>query len=94
MFFDYQVVVPIHLIVLQRIAGTIDIIKHYTNLPVDNVDDLAGIIDNPENGMLLDMVVHRGFNNYAWCLHPTVCLSFGREISDTDAFERMSYTSI
>ncbi|KAG2143964.1 hypothetical protein BD769DRAFT_1420719 [Suillus cothurnatus] len=54
-----------------RIAGTIDIIKHYTKLPVDNVDDLAGIIDNPENGMLLDMVVHRGFNNYAWCLHPT-----------------------
>ncbi|KAG1814646.1 uncharacterized protein BJ212DRAFT_1481852 [Suillus subaureus] len=54
-----------------RIAGTIDIIKHYTKLPDEIMDDLAGIIDNPENGMLLDIALHRGFDSYRWCLHPT-----------------------
>lgn len=55
-----------------RIAGTIDIIKHYTKLPEDIIDDLAGIIDNPENGMLLDPTWHGEFDSYMWCLHPTV----------------------
>lgn len=54
-----------------RIAGTIDIIKHYTKLPEKIMDDLAGIIDNPENGMLLDSVMYDRFDSYAWCLHPT-----------------------
>ncbi|KAG1856769.1 hypothetical protein F4604DRAFT_1958484 [Suillus subluteus] len=54
-----------------HIAGTIHIIKHYTKLPENIMDDLAGIIDNPENGMLLDVTMHRRFNSYAWCLHPT-----------------------
>lgn len=51
-----------------RIAGTIDIIKHYTKL---RLDDLAGIVDDSENGMLLDIVMHRLFDSYAWCLLPT-----------------------
>ncbi|KAG1775601.1 hypothetical protein EV702DRAFT_1199079 [Suillus placidus] len=54
-----------------RIAGTIEIIKYYTKLPEKIMDDLAGIIDNPENGMLLDTTMHYGFDSYAWCLHPT-----------------------
>ncbi|KAG2349888.1 hypothetical protein BDR05DRAFT_994860 [Suillus weaverae] len=54
-----------------RTAGTFDIIKHYTKLPASIMDDLAGIIDNSENGMLLEMNLHSYFDNYAWCLHPT-----------------------
>ncbi|KAG2078402.1 hypothetical protein BDR04DRAFT_1086689 [Suillus decipiens] len=54
-----------------RIAGTIGIIKHYTKLPVGIMDDLAAIIDDPMNGMLLDLVMHRLFDNYSWCLRPT-----------------------
>ncbi|KAG1852150.1 hypothetical protein DFJ58DRAFT_728699 [Suillus subalutaceus] len=53
-----------------HIAGTINIIKHHTKLPEKIMDDLAGIIDNPENGMLLDITMYRRFNSYAWCLHP------------------------
>ncbi|KIK43678.1 hypothetical protein CY34DRAFT_690750 [Suillus luteus UH-Slu-Lm8-n1] len=36
------------------------------------MDDLACIIDNPENEILFDSYMHRGFNTYTWCLHPTV----------------------
>ncbi|KIK44097.1 hypothetical protein CY34DRAFT_11271 [Suillus luteus UH-Slu-Lm8-n1] len=54
-----------------RVAGMIDIIKHYTKLHEDIIDNLAGIIDNPENGMLLDATCHGGFDSYMWCLHPT-----------------------
>lgn len=35
------------------------------------MDDLASIIDNPENGMTLDVMVHKLFDDYMWCLHPT-----------------------
>ncbi|KAG2363579.1 hypothetical protein BDR07DRAFT_1375716 [Suillus spraguei] len=41
-----------NLVVLQP---TIDIIKHYANLPASLMDDVAGIIDTPENGMLLQL---------------------------------------
>jgi hypothetical protein len=54
-----------------RIARTIDIIKHYTKLPDTIMDDLVGIIDNPENGMLLEVTMHNRFDNYSWCLLPT-----------------------
>lgn len=93
MFFNYRVSVPVQLIVLQRVAGTIDIIKQYTKLHEDIIDNLAGIIDNPENGMLLDATWHGGFDSYMWCLHPTVWLGFYREISDTYALERMRHTN-
>ncbi|KAG1807100.1 uncharacterized protein BJ212DRAFT_764750 [Suillus subaureus] len=74
MFFNYQVNIPVQLIVPQYIAETIDIIKHYTKLPDEIMDDPAGIIDNPENGRSLDIALHRGFDSYTWCLqtlHPT-----------------------
>ncbi|KAG2078426.1 hypothetical protein BDR04DRAFT_1138076 [Suillus decipiens] len=54
-----------------RIAGTIDIIKHYTKLPLGIIDDLTGIIDDPQNGMLLQTEMHSFFDRYSWCLHPT-----------------------
>jgi hypothetical protein len=73
---------------------TIDMIKQYTKLPENIVDDLASIIDNPENGMILDVIMHDPFDSYKWCLLPTVRMGFHRKISDTDALERMSYTNI
>ncbi|KAG1794763.1 uncharacterized protein BJ212DRAFT_1529055, partial [Suillus subaureus] len=78
------------------IAETIDIIKHYTKLPDEIVDDLAGIIDNPENGRSLDIALHRGFDSYTWCLQtlqPTVWLGFCRKISGTYTLERTSCTN-
>ncbi|KIK37504.1 hypothetical protein CY34DRAFT_109063 [Suillus luteus UH-Slu-Lm8-n1] len=54
-----------------RTAKTIDIIKHYTKLPENIVDNLASIIDNPENGMMLDVIMHDLFDSYKWCLLPT-----------------------
>ncbi|KAG1816673.1 uncharacterized protein BJ212DRAFT_1352350 [Suillus subaureus] len=71
MFSSCQIAVPVQLIVLQRIAGTIDIIKHHINLPASMMDDVADFIDNPENGMLLKMSMHHYFNGYACCLYPT-----------------------
>ncbi|KAG2755170.1 hypothetical protein P692DRAFT_20869756 [Suillus brevipes Sb2] len=50
---------------------TIDMIKQYTKLPENIVDDLASIIDNPENGMILDVIMHDPFDSYMWCLLPT-----------------------
>ncbi|KAG2159052.1 uncharacterized protein EDB93DRAFT_440919 [Suillus bovinus] len=55
-----------------RIAGTVDIIKRYTELPESIIDDLADIMDSPENGMLLERSLHSDFDDYEWCLHPTV----------------------
>ncbi|KAG2356319.1 hypothetical protein BDR07DRAFT_1613161 [Suillus spraguei] len=52
--------------------GTINIINHYTNLPASIMNDAAGIIDRPENGMLLDLVMHRQFDSFAWCLHSDI----------------------
>ncbi|KAG1842997.1 hypothetical protein DFJ58DRAFT_854770 [Suillus subalutaceus] len=54
-----------------RSAGTI-IISHYTKLASSIMDDAAGIIDNPENGLLLEVVLRTYFGSYAWCLHPAV----------------------
>jgi hypothetical protein len=99
MFINCRVAVPAQLIFLQLAAETIDIIKRYTGLPEKIMDDLghlACIIDNPENGILLDSCMHRGFNTYTWCLHPTVLvwLDFCREISDTYTRGRMFCTNI
>ncbi|KAG1856765.1 hypothetical protein F4604DRAFT_1958480 [Suillus subluteus] len=63
-----------------RIAGTIDIIKHLTKLPENTIDDLTGIIDNPENGMLLDMTMHDTLDIYMWCLHSTYKVHWFRPI--------------
>ncbi|KAG1807090.1 uncharacterized protein BJ212DRAFT_1485751 [Suillus subaureus] len=54
-----------------RIAGMIDIIKHFTKLLEKIMDDLAGIADNAENGILLDTTMHDTFNSYMWCPHLT-----------------------
>lgn len=70
--FSRQVALPVHLIVLPQIEGTINIINHYTNLPASIMNDAAGIIDKPENGMLLDLVMHRQFDSFAWCLHSDI----------------------
>jgi hypothetical protein len=58
------------------------------------MDNLASIIDNPENGMILDMIMHNLFDDYMWCLHPTVWMDFYGEVSDTYALERISCTNI
>ncbi|KAG1882680.1 hypothetical protein F4604DRAFT_1902062 [Suillus subluteus] len=42
-----------------RIAGTIYVISRYTKLASSIMDDAAGIIDNPENGLLLEDVLHK-----------------------------------
>ncbi|KAG1767098.1 hypothetical protein EDD22DRAFT_326524 [Suillus occidentalis] len=67
LFFNHQAAVVAQLIVLQRTMKTIDIIKHHTKLP----DNLASIIDNPENPVILDVIIHDLFDSYKWCLLPT-----------------------
>ncbi|KAG1824982.1 hypothetical protein EV424DRAFT_1643662 [Suillus variegatus] len=54
-----------------RIAGTIDIIKHFTNLPLSIIDDMSRMIDDPSNGMLLEQTLRYASDCYMCCLDST-----------------------
>ena len=50
-----------------------DIIHHYANI---SVDDLENSLDSPENGILLQIEMHRTFERFDWCLIATVSQGF------------------
>jgi hypothetical protein len=50
-----------------------DIIHHYANISVDNLENS---IDSPENGLLLEIGMHRAFERFEWCLVATVSQGF------------------
>ncbi|KIM47466.1 hypothetical protein M413DRAFT_439125 [Hebeloma cylindrosporum] len=53
-----------------------NILKKFTRISANNFGELKNIINDPSNGMLLIMVLHRGFDELQWCLQPTeVCFS-------------------
>jgi hypothetical protein len=47
---------------------TFDILRHYASLPEKTVEDIAKVIDHPENGMTLELNAHLGFDKFAWSL--------------------------
>jgi hypothetical protein len=55
---------------------TLDIIKCYVNIPWDFMKTVADGIDTPLNGITLQYTLHTLFDDFAWCLHATVCLIF------------------
>ena len=50
-----------------------DIIRQYADISVDN---LESSLDSPENGILLDIEMHRAFDQFKWCFVPTVSQIF------------------
>ena len=50
---------------------TFDILRNYANLPVETLQDLANIIDDPSNGMSLETNAHAGFDEFRWSLQET-----------------------
>ncbi len=50
---------------------TFDILRNYANLPVETLQDLANIIDDPSNGMSLQLDAHAGFDEFRWSLQET-----------------------
>jgi len=50
------------------IPPTWDIIRQYANI---SVDDLENSLDSPENGILLQIEMHRAFERFKWCLVAT-----------------------
>ena len=57
----------------QSFPPTWDIIHHYANI---SVDDLDKRLDTPENGILLEISMHRAFEHFKWCLVATVSQGF------------------
>jgi len=52
----------------QSYPTTWDIIHHYANIRVDNLEDS---LDSPENGILLQIEMHRAFEHFKWCFVAT-----------------------
>ncbi|PPQ82963.1 hypothetical protein CVT26_005376, partial [Gymnopilus dilepis] len=52
-------------------ATTFDILVNFTCLPVEQLEDLKALIDDPSNGMLLERNAHAGFEALLWCLEKT-----------------------
>jgi hypothetical protein len=50
-----------------------DIIHHYANISVVNLENS---LDSPENGILLQVEMHRAFEHFKWCLVATVSQGF------------------
>ncbi|TDL24181.1 hypothetical protein BD410DRAFT_786266 [Rickenella mellea] len=49
---------------------TWDIVRHYTHMSANTIDEISWWIDEPENGMTLDIGAHRTFDELEWCLIP------------------------
>lgn len=50
---------------------TFDILRHYADLPIKNIEDIAHIIDDPSNGIALQADAHKGFDKFRWSLKET-----------------------
>ena len=53
---------------------TFDILRNYAQLPVETIEHIDDLIDDPSNGMLLEKNAHEGFDRCQWYLQKTnVC---------------------
>jgi len=57
-------------------ATTLDILRRYTCLPDNILNDLESHIDDTSNGMMMDRNLHATFDRFYWCLKPTEVSSF------------------
>ncbi|KIJ32098.1 hypothetical protein M422DRAFT_266188 [Sphaerobolus stellatus SS14] len=52
--------------------ATWDIIRHYTDWDAKRTQEVGEQLDTPLNGMLIIMLLHPGWDDYAWTLKPVV----------------------
>ena len=50
---------------------TFDILRNFTRIPVTKLEDLHSHIDDPSNGMMLELNAHNSFDRFNWCLKKT-----------------------
>ncbi|KAF4611201.1 hypothetical protein D9613_007134 [Agrocybe pediades] len=50
---------------------TFDILVNFTHLPVKTLEELHDQLDDPSNGMALEMNAHAAFDDFLWCLKRT-----------------------
>ena len=50
---------------------TFDILRNYAAMPVESIEDIARIIDDPSNGMMLQIDARDGFDEFLWSLKAT-----------------------
>ncbi|KAJ3512256.1 hypothetical protein NLJ89_g3621 [Agrocybe chaxingu] len=55
---------------LDPTSTTFDILRNYTRLPSNYMDDLQSWVDHPSNALLLDSLMHELFDKYLFCLRP------------------------
>ncbi|TFK62798.1 hypothetical protein BDN72DRAFT_964320 [Pluteus cervinus] len=51
-------------------VSTLSILKNYCGIPVEMINNLTGGIDGDDNGLILDLTVHRAFDEFNWTLVP------------------------
>ena len=54
---------------------TFDILANYTRLPMTTFEDLQDHLDDPSNGMMLEIQAHKAYDDFFWCLKPTLDVS-------------------
>lgn len=52
-------------------VATWNVLRHYANLPWDTMEEIAAIVDDPSNGMILELHSHASFDDFQWSLEPT-----------------------
>ena len=53
---------------------TFDILRNYAQLPIETIEHIDELVDDPSNGMLLEANAHTGFDKGRWYLQKTdVC---------------------
>jgi len=53
---------------------TFDILRNYANLPIQTLEDMKDLIDDPSNDFLLGYDAHQGFDAFKWYLEKTEVL--------------------
>ncbi len=66
---------------------TLDILANYTRLPMTTFEDLQDHLDDPSNGMMLEMGAHKAYDHFFWCLKPTL------DVSNTGALIFLIYVN-
>ena len=54
---------------------TFDILANYTRLPMMTFEDLQDHLDDPSNGIMLEIQAHKAYDDFFWCLKPTLDVS-------------------
>ncbi len=50
---------------------TFDILANYTRLSMTTFEDFQDHLDDPSNGMMLELQAHKAYDDFFWCLKPT-----------------------